>query len=161
MTLKSYQRFRKVKAHKIKDGYTANVQKLKSFIYLVHFKIVIAPPYHAQIKSCIMEKPGGGEPGGTFPSGPHQFHFLGGTRGDQYITKMGSFYFSWIVFSNCNSCIGDFGPFETLGDPFPRGPPRPSPPPHLWNNFSSPVHKFMQFIHIHSPWLTRAACRHP
>ena len=24
--------------------------------------------------------------------------------------------------------IGGFGPFETLGDPFPQGPPRPSPP---------------------------------
>ena len=42
-----------------------------------------------------------------------------------------------LFFSNCNSCIGGFGPFETLGDPFPRGPPRPSPT-HLWNYFSSP-----------------------
>ena len=25
---------------------------------------------------------GGGGLGGTFPSGPHKFHFLGGTRGD-------------------------------------------------------------------------------
>ena len=47
-----------------------------------------------------LEKPGagGGGPGGTFPSGPHQFHFLGGTWGDQYITKMGPFCFSWTVF---------------------------------------------------------------
>ena len=42
------------------------------------------------------EKLGG--PGGTFPSGPHKFHFLGGTRGTQYITKMGPFYFPWTVF---------------------------------------------------------------
>ena len=63
--------------------------------------------------------------------------------GTQYITK-------WALFTslglqlqsknNCNSCIGGFGPFETLGDPFSRGPPRPSPPPsHLSNNFSSPA----------------------
>ena len=51
----------------------------------------------------------GGGPGGIFPSGPRKFHFLGGTRGTQYITKK-------TVFSNHNSCIGDFGPFETLGD---------------------------------------------
>ena len=45
-----------------------------------------------------------------------------------------------LFFSNCNSCIGGFGPFVTLGDPFPRGPPRPSPPPpHLSNNLSSPA----------------------
>ena len=47
-------------------------------------------------KTSWLEKPGG--PGGTFPSGPHQFNFLGGTRGDQYITKMGPSYFSWAVF---------------------------------------------------------------
>ena len=34
--------------------------------------------------------------------------------------------------------IGGFGPFETLGDPFTQGLPRPSPL-HLWNHFSSPV----------------------
>ena len=68
---------------------------------------------------------GGGGPGGTFPSGPHKFHFLGGTRGTQYITKMGPFCFSWtFFFSNCNSCISSFGPFETLGDPFLRAPPQ-------------------------------------
>ena len=44
---------------------------------------------------------------------------------------MVSFYFSWTVFSNCNSCIGGFGPLETLEDPFPRGPPEPIPPPPL------------------------------
>ena len=42
---------------------------------------------------------GGGREGPSPPaSGPHQFHFLGGTRGDQYITKMGPFYLSWTVF---------------------------------------------------------------
>ena len=43
-----------------------------------------------------------------------------------------------LFFSNCNSCIGGFGPFDTLGDPFPRGPARPNPL-HLWNHFSSPA----------------------
>ena len=83
-----------------------------------------------------LEKPGG--LGGIFPSGPHQFHFLGGTRGTQYIyiTKMGPFTSLGLFFSNCNSCIGGFGPFETLEDPFPRRPPGPSPL-HLWNHFSS------------------------
>ena len=51
---------------------------------------------------------------------------------------MGPFYFFWTVFSNCSSCIGGFGPFEALGDPFPGGPLRPGPL-HLWNHFSSPV----------------------
>ena len=27
-----------------------------------------------------------------------------------------------LLFSYCNSCIGGFGPLETLGDPFSRGP---------------------------------------
>ena len=79
-----------------------------------------------------------GEPGGTFPSGAPLIPFPGWDPGTQYITKMDPFYFSWTVFSNCNSCIGGFGPFDTLEDPFPRGPPRPSPP-HLRNRFSSPA----------------------
>ena len=65
-----------------------------------------------------LEKPGGGT-GGTFPSGPHQFHFLGGTRGTQYITKWALFTYLGLLFSNCNSSIGGFRPFETLEDPFP------------------------------------------
>ena len=37
--------------------------------------------------------------------------------------------------------IGGFGPFETLGAPFSRGPQGlvPPPTPHLWNHLSSPV----------------------
>ena len=73
----------------------------------------------------------GGGPGGTYPSGPHKFRFLGGTRGTQYITKMGPFCFPWTVFTSlglffsiCNSCIGGFGPFKTLGIPFPGRAPK-------------------------------------
>ena len=50
-------------------------------------------------------------------------------QGTLYITKMGPFTSLGLFSSNCNNCIGGFGPFEILGDPFPRGPPRPSPPP--------------------------------
>ena len=54
---------------------------------------------------------------------------------------MGPFYFFLTVFSNCNSCIGGFGPFEILGDPFPRGPQGlvPPPPPPL-ESFLQPWH---------------------
>ena len=52
------------------------------------------------IWSCSMagETGGGGGPGGTFSSGSYKFHFLGGTSGTQYITKMNPFYFSLTVF---------------------------------------------------------------
>ena len=91
----------------------------------------------------------GGGPGGTFPSGPHKFHFLGGTGGTQYITKMDPVYLSWAVFSNCNSCIGGFGPFETLVDPFPRGPQRPSPPT---SGIISPALGMREIGHIYFPY---------
>ena len=57
--------------------------------------------------------------------------------GTQYITKWALFTSLGLFFSNCNSCIGGFSPFKTLGDPLPRGPQRPSPP-YLSNHFSSP-----------------------
>ena len=50
-------------------------------------------------------------------------------RSPLHITKWALFTSLGPFFSNSNSCIGGFGPLETLGDPFPRGPPRPSPPP--------------------------------
>ena len=34
---------------------------------------------------AIMAGETGGGGGGTFPSGPHKFHFLGGTRGTEYM----------------------------------------------------------------------------
>ena len=40
----------------------------------------------------------GGGTGRDLPSGSHKFHFLGGTGGTQYISKMSPFYFSLIVF---------------------------------------------------------------
>ena len=86
--------------------------------------------------SSWLEKPGW--TGRTFPSGAPLIPFPGWDPGTQYITKMDPFYFSWTVFSNCNSCIGGFRPFDTLGDPFPRGPPRPSTL-HLGNHVSSPA----------------------
>ena len=54
--------------------------------------------YRMDTVSMAGETGGGGGAGGTFPSGPHQFHFLGGTRGDPIYTKMGLFYFYWIAF---------------------------------------------------------------
>ena len=56
------------------------------------------------------------------PQGPTNAISCVGLGGGQYITKRGHFYFFLTVFSNFNSCIGGFRPFETLGDPFPRGP---------------------------------------
>ena len=42
--------------------------------------------------------------------------------GTQYITKWA--LFTSLGLSNCNSFIGGIGPFETHGDPFPRGRPQ-------------------------------------
>ena len=64
----------------------------------------------------------------------------GGGGGEQYIAKMGLLSPLGLFFSNCNSCIGGCGSFETLVDPFPRpwGAPRPRPL-HLCDHFSSPA----------------------
>ena len=64
---------------------------------------------------------------GSAPASPHN---------SRATVKMGPFGSLGLFFSNSNSCIGGFGPFDTLGDPSPRGPPRSSPL-HLWNHFSS------------------------
>ena len=84
----------------------------------------------------------GGGTGRDLPLRAPLIPFPGRDPGDPIYNIMGPFYFFLTVFSNCNSCIGGFGPFEILGDPFPRGPPRPSPPPppHLSNHFSSPAY---------------------
>ena len=44
-----------------------------------------------------------------------------------------------LFFSTCNSCIGGFGPFETLTDPFPRGPQGLVPPPPPTSGIISPA----------------------
>ena len=71
--------------------------------------------------------PMAGETGGRegpSPQGPINSISWVGPRGMQYITKMALFTSLGLhfFFSNCNNCIGGFGPFETLGDPFPGGP---------------------------------------
>ena len=82
------------------------------------------------------EKPGDRE--GPSPPGPINSISWVGPGGPSIQRKWILFTSLGVLFSNYNSCIGVFGPFETLGDPFPRGPPRPSPL-HLWNHFSSPA----------------------
>ena len=72
----------------------------------------------------------GGDREGPSPPGPvNSSSWVGPGGGTEYITKWALFTSLGPFFSNSNSCIGGFGPFETLGDPSPRGPPRPSPPP--------------------------------
>ena len=70
-----------------------------------------------------------GETGGTGRDLPLRTPFIpvpgwdpGG--GGRIYNEMGPFYFSWTFFSAIAIVvgIGDFGPFETPGDPFPRGP---------------------------------------
>ena len=67
---------------------------------------------------------GGGGPSPPCPINSISWVGPGGTR---YIPKWALFTSFGLFFSNCNSCIGGFGPFATLKDPFPRGTPRPSP----------------------------------
>ena len=80
-------------------------------------------------KLAWLEKPGGG--GGTRRDLPFRaplIPFSEWDQGDPINNKNGPSTSLGLFFSNCNSCEGGFGPFETLGDPFPRGPPRPSLP---------------------------------
>ena len=73
-----------------------------------------------------------GETGGDWegPSLPGPINLISwvGPGGTRYIPKWVLFTSFGLFFSNCNSCIGGFGPFASLKDPFPRGPPRPCPP---------------------------------
>ena len=88
--------------------------------------------------STRLEKPGGETGGGGVPGeGPSGLMGpgLGGTGRTQFITKTDPFLLllDCFFFSNWNNWVGCFGPFETLGDPFLRGPQG-----LLWNHFSSP-----------------------
>ena len=79
-----------------------------------------------------------GDREGPSPPGPINSISWEGPGGPN-IYQNGPFLLLFQFFSNCSSCVGGFGTFEILGDPFPRGPPRPRPPPpHLSNHFSSP-----------------------
>ena len=84
--------------------------------------------------------------GGDLPLRAPLIPFPGWDLGPKWalFTSLGLF------FSNCNSSIGSFGPFETLGDTFPRGPPRPSPL-DLWNHFSSPGLYYMYLVDTSHP----------
>ena len=85
---------------------------------------------HAFSQHVLMAgETGGGDREGPFPPSPINSISWVGPGGNQYVTKWALFTSLGLFFSNCKSCIGGFGPFETFGDPFPRGPPRPSPPP--------------------------------
>ena len=46
---------------------------------------------------CMAGETGG--PGGTFPSGPHKFHFLGGTREDPVYNENGPLLLLFDCFS--------------------------------------------------------------
>ena len=65
---------------------------------------------------------GGGGTGRDLPSGPINSISSVGPGGPIIYRKCFFFITLRLFFSNYNSCTGGFGPFETLGDPFPRGP---------------------------------------
>ena len=66
------------------------------------------------------EETGGGGTGKDLPLRTPLIPFPGwDPGGTQYITQWALFTSLGLFFSNCNSCIGGLGPFETLGDPFP------------------------------------------
>ena len=81
-----------------------------------------------------------GETGeGPSPPGPTNSISWVGLGGTQYITKWALFTSLGLFFSNCNSSIGGFGPFDTLRDPFPRGPQGlVAPPPPSLDSFLQP-----------------------
>ena len=119
-----------------------------------HLSIAVTPSDNIfHLRDHGWRNRGGG--GRDLPPGPVDSITWVGPEGTQYITKMDPFTFLELFFSNCNSCIGVFGPFKILGDPFPRGPPRPSPP-HLWNHFPSPVRDWFKHFCLDSrmPCLT-------
>ena len=66
---------------------------------------------------------------GPSPPGPINSISWVGPGGPKVKGKWTLFASLGLFFSNCNSCIGSFGPFETLGSLYLEGPPRPSPPP--------------------------------
>ena len=54
--------------------------------------------WNATVASGMAGETGGGGAGGTFPLRAPSIPFPGWDRGDQYITKIDPFYFSWTVF---------------------------------------------------------------
>ena len=151
----------------------ACVPRSKSICRLIHLALTTGQPIHTILCSVLEFQPflqnplpaphrhhqnamageTGGDREGPSPPGPINSIAWVGPGGTQYITKMGPFTSIRLFFSNCKSCMGSFGPFETLGDPFPRGPPRPSPLPPL-ESFLQPCRMRMHTSICHSPWLT-------
>ena len=85
---------------------------------------ILAPTSFVTLRAWL-EKPGGGT-GRDLPLRVPLFPFPGCDLGDPIYNENGPFLLLLnCFFSNCNNCIGGFGPFETLEDPFPRGPPLP------------------------------------
>ena len=80
-------------------------------------------------EGIVMAGETGGGTGRDLPLRAPLIPLPGWDPGTQYITKWALFTSLWLFFSNCNSCIGGSGPFETLRDPFPRGPQGLVPPP--------------------------------
>ena len=72
--------------------------------------------------SAMAGEIGGGGPGGTFSSGLHLFHFLEGTRGTQYITKMGPFTSLSCFSAIAIDALVVLGPLRHLGALFLEGP---------------------------------------
>ena len=70
-----------------------------------------------------LEKPGGGDRG-DLPLRAPQIPFPGWDQGDPIYNENGPFLLLFDYFSAISVVvgIGGFGPFETLGDRFPRGP---------------------------------------
>ena len=108
----------------------------------------------AHCSSLILQDGMAGETGGRgegtgrdLPLRATLIPFPGWDPEDPIYNENGALFTSLgLFFSNCNSCIGGFGPFETLVDPFPRGSPRHSPL-HLWNHFSSPARRLPARAH--------------
>ena len=92
-----------------------------------------------------LEKPGGGggegDREGPSPPAP-LIPFPEGDPGDPIYNENGPFSRLSICFSAIAIVALMVWALRDTWDPFPRGPPRPSPL-HLWNNFSSPVSRQM------------------
>ena len=83
--------------------------------------VVSACSFPAELPQSWLEKPGeGGGEEGPSPGSINSIFWGGGPgRSNNYIEKIVLFTSLELLFSNCHSCIGGFGPFEILGDPFP------------------------------------------
>ena len=96
------------------------------------------------VRYSWLEKPGWGRTGRDFPLPAPLIPFPSGVS--RYITKMCLFTSLELFFSSCHSCIGGFGPFETLGPLFSEGPR--SLVPHLWNHLSSSADSLLLVAHF-------------